>query len=148
MPQFARPSPRRLEVEEVHDAIDKSTGVLGSYQIQYFDGVKLNWAMQVPDPAEPRSNEGNANVFMQTFFRGNRDNQQRNQSGSIQQQLSLMNDQFVTNRVKVAASPKLKAMTQIAKDSDLVDEAFLTFLSRYPTDYERSLALPFMSQAN
>ncbi len=72
---------------------------------------------------------------------------QRNQSGSIQQQLYLMNDQFVTNRVKVAASPKLKAMTQIAKDSDLIDEAFLTFLSRYPTDYERSKAIPFMAQA-
>ena len=148
VPLFARHYPRRLEGEEVHDAIAKSTGVLGSYQIQYFDGVKLTWAMQVPDPTEPRSNEGNANVFMQTFFRGNRDNQQRNQSGSIQQQLYLMNDQFVTTRVKVAASPKLKSMTQIASDSDLVDEEFLTFLSRYPTDYERSLALPFMAQAN
>ena len=59
-----------------------------------------------------------------------------------------MNDQFVTNRVKVAASPKLKAMTAIAKDSDLIDEAFLTFLSRYPTDYERSKALAFLAKAN
>jgi hypothetical protein len=38
-------------------------------------------------------------------------------------------------------------MTQIADDSALVDEAFLTFLSRYPTDYERSKALPFLAQA-
>ena len=111
IPLFARHYPRRIEGEEVHDAIAKATGVLGSYQIQYFDGVKLTWAMQLPEPAEPRGNEGNANVFMNTFFRGNRDNQQRNQSGSIQQQLYLMNDQFVTNRVKVAASPKLKALT-------------------------------------
>jgi Protein of unknown function (DUF1553)/Protein of unknown function (DUF1549) len=148
IPLFARHYPRRIEGEEVHDAIAKATGILGSYAIQYFGDNKVSWAMQLPDPSEPRGNEGNANGFMSTFFRGNRDNLQRNQSGSIQQQLYLMNDQFVTNRVKVAASPKLKAMTQITNDSDLVDEAFLTFLSRYPTDYERSKALPFLAQAN
>ena len=146
IPLFARHYPRRLEGEEVHDAIAKSTAILGSYSVQYLEG-KIAWAMQLPEPVEPRGNEGNANVFMNTFFRGNRDNQQRSQSGSIQQQLYLMNDQFVTNRVKVAASPKLKSMTAIAKDSDLIDEAFLTFLSRYPTDYERSKALPFLAKA-
>ena len=143
---FARHYPRRMEGEEVHDAIVKATGILGSYAVQYFDG-KTTWAMQLPEPVEPRGNEGNANTFMNTFFRGNRDNQQRNQSGSIQQQLYLMNDQFVTNRVKVASSAKLKAMTAITNDSDLIDEAFLTFLSRYPTDYERSKALPFLARA-
>jgi hypothetical protein len=147
IPLFARHYPRRMEGEEVHDAITKSTAIPGAYAIQYFGDQKINWAVQLPDTSEPRGNEGNANVFMSTFFRGNRDNLQRSQSGSIQQQLYLMNDQFVTNRVKVAASPKLKSMTQIAKDSDLIDEAFLTFLSRYPTDYERSKALPFLAQA-
>src|SRR6266566_2206327 len=147
IPLFARHYPRRMEGEEVHDAIAKATAILGSYSMQYMDGT-MAWAMQLPEPLEPRKNEGNANVFMSTFFRGNRDNQQRSQAGSIQQQLYLMNDQFVTNRVKVASSPKLKAMTAIAKDSDLIDEAFLTFLSRYPTDYERSKALAFLAKAN
>jgi Protein of unknown function (DUF1553)/Protein of unknown function (DUF1549) len=147
IPLFARHYPRRMEGEEAHDAITKATAMPGAYAVQYFGDQKIAWAMQLPDPLEPRGNEGNANVFMSTFFRGNRDNLQRNQSGSIQQQLYLMNDQFVTNRVKVAASPKLKSMTQIPSDSDLIDEAFLTFLSRYPTDSERSIALPFMAQA-
>jgi hypothetical protein len=147
IPLFARHYPRRIEGEEVHDAITQATAVPGAYSIQYLGDQKINWAMQLPDPTEPRGNEGNANVFMNTFFRGNRDNLQRNQSGSIQQQLYLMNDQFVTNRVKVAVSPKLNSMTQIAGDSDLADEVFLTFLSRYPTDYERSKALSFLAQA-
>src|SRR5207253_8517815 len=134
------------EGEEVHDAIVKATAALPAYTVQYWDN-KVAWAMQLPEPVEPRS-DGTANNFMNNFFRGNRDNQQRSQSGSIQQQLYLMNDSFVTNRVKVAASPKLKAMTAIAKDSDLIDEVFLTFLSRYPTDYERSKALPFLAKAN
>jgi len=146
IPLFARHYPRRMEGEEVHDAIAKGTAILGAYAVQYFDG-KTAWAMQLPEPVEPRGNEGNANTFMNTFFRGNRDNQQRSQSGSIQQQLYLMNDQFVTNRVKVASSPKLKAMAAITKDADLIDEAFLTFLSRYPTDYERSSALAFLAKA-
>jgi Protein of unknown function (DUF1553)/Protein of unknown function (DUF1549) len=146
IPLFARHYPRRIEGEEVHDAIVKATGILGSYGVQYVDG-KFGWAMQLPEPVEPRGNEGNANTFMNTFFRGNRDNQQRNQSGSIQQQLYLMNDQFVTNRVKMASSPTLKALATITKDSDLIDETFLTFLSRYPTEYERSRALPFLARA-
>jgi len=147
IPLFARHYPRRIEGEEVHDAIVKATGISGSYGVQYFD-QKFGWAMQLPEPVEPRGNEGNANTFMNTFFRGNRDNQQRSQAGSIQQQLYLMNDQFVTNRVKVASSPALKALAAIAKDSDLIDEMFLTFLSRYPTDYERSKALPVLAKAN
>ncbi|HTM52354.1 MAG TPA: DUF1553 domain-containing protein [Bryobacteraceae bacterium] len=147
IPLFARHYPRRMEGEEVHDAIAKSTGVLGSYGVQYMEG-KTQWAMQLPEPVEPRGNEGNANTFMNTFFRGNRDNQQRNQSGSIQQQLFLMNDQFVTNRVKVANSPKLKALAAITNNADLVDEAFLTFLSRYPTESERPKALAFLANAN
>jgi hypothetical protein len=102
--------------------------------------------MQLPDTVEPRS-DGTANTFMNNFLRGNRDNLQRSQSGSIQQQLYLMNDSFVTNRIKVASSPKLKAIAQMTNNSDLVDEMFLTFLSRYPTDYERSKALPFLAKA-
>jgi hypothetical protein len=145
IPLFARHYPRRIEGEEVHDAIAKSTGILGNYAIQYADD-RVAWAMQLPEPAEPRS-DGAASTFMNTFFRGNRDNQQRNQSGSIQQQLYLMNDQFVTNRIKVASSPKLKAIAAITKDSDLVDETFLTFLSRYPTDSERSKSLAFLAKA-
>src|SRR5207248_10344420 len=123
-----------------------ATGILPSYTVQYWTD-KVSWAMQLPEPVEPRSDVTGLN-FMNTFFRGNRDNQQRSQSGSIQQQLYLMNDAFVTNRVKVASSPKLKTMTSIAKDSDLIDEVFLTFLSRYPTELERSKALPFLAKAN
>ena len=108
MPLFARHYPRRMEGEEVHDAIAKATGVLGGYTVQYPEGNRSTWAMQMPDPVEPRGNEGNANVFMSTFLRGNRDNLQRSQSGSIQQQLYLMNDRSSPIAPRWPASPKLE----------------------------------------
>jgi len=145
IPLFARRYPRRIEGEEVHDAIVKATAVLPSYTVQYW-ADRPSWAMQLPDPQEPRADTNTAN-FMNTFLRGNRDNQQRSQAGSVQQQLYLMNDAVVTNRIKVAASSKLKALAAITNNSDLIDEAFLTFLSRYPTEYERSKALPFLAKA-
>jgi len=145
IPLFARHYPRRIEGEEVHDAVVKAAAIFPSYTVQYW-ADKATWAMQLPEPLEPRS-DGTANNFMNNFLRGNRDNQLRSQAGSIQQQLYLMNDSFVTTRVKVASSPKLKALAAMTNNSALLDEAFLTFLSRYPTDFERSKALPFLAKA-
>jgi hypothetical protein len=146
IPLFARHYPRRMEGEEVHDAIVKATAILPAYTVQFWDN-KVAWAMQLPEPVEPRS-DGTANNFVNNFFRGNRDNQQRSQSGSIQQQLYLMNDSFVTNRIKVASSPKLKALAGMADNAALVDELFLTFLSRYPSAFERPKAIAFLSKAS
>ena len=79
---------------------------------------------------------------------GNRDTVQRSQAGSILQQLSLMNDAFVTNRTKVAASPALKAIAQVTDNNALVEQLFLTFLSRMPSDSERQAALGSLNAAN
>jgi hypothetical protein len=145
IPLFARHYPRRLEGEEVHDAIAKATGVLGNYAVQDWD-EPVQWAMQLPEPVEPRR-DGQANNFMNNFLRGNRDNQQRSQAGSIQQQLALMNDNFVLNRVRVTASQKLRELAATPNNTALVDELFLTFLSRFPTESERSKALAFLTRA-
>jgi len=147
VPLFARHYPRRLEGEEVHDAMAKATGVMGSYLLP--SGDRVYWAMQLPEPAEPRSDSTGLGAadFMNTFFRGNRDTQQRSQAGSIQQQLALMNSAFVTNRLKVASAPRLKEISAITSNEELLDQIFLLFLSRWPTDYERSRGLAFLSKA-
>jgi hypothetical protein len=75
---------------------------------------------------------------MNNFLRGNRDTLDRSQAGSIQQELALMNDAFVINRVKLK-SPKLTAIAQMPPDR-AVEELFLTFLSRMPTAAERAVA--------
>jgi hypothetical protein len=52
-----------------------------------------------------------------------------------------MNDAFVTNRTKVAASPVLANIAKMTDNDAAVEQLFLTFLSRYPTDNERALAV-------
>jgi hypothetical protein len=144
VPLFTRHYARRLEGEEVHDAIVKATEVPTPYTIQFVD-TPVQWAMQLPEPVEPRSNGANLN-FLNTFFRGNRDTQPRRQSGSIQQQLGLMNDAFVTNRLRMSASPKLRAVRELTNEA-AIDELFLTFLTRTPSEYEKQQALKFLSAA-
>lgn len=144
LPLFARHYPRRLEGEEVHDAITKATGVMASYTLQGLDTVQ--WAVQLPEPAEPRSN-GGSRAFMDAFFRGNRDTQARSQSGSILQQMYLMNDTFVLNRTRVSASPLLRDAAKLSNEAAL-DEIFLLFLSRKPNDTERASGLAALAKAN
>ena len=146
VPLFAKHYVRRLEGEEVHDAIQQATGVVARYTVGGW-GEPVSWAMQLPDTAEPRSNGGAAN-FMNTFVRGNRDTQLRNQAGSIQQQLALMNDNSVVNpRLRVAASPVLRAAAQMTKNRDVVDQLFLLFLSRLPSEQEAALAIAHLDKA-
>jgi hypothetical protein len=159
VPLFARHYPRRLMAEEIHDAIVKATGVLPQYSWPIINAQTVtrgailpqspavNWAMQLPDVNEPRANTGNARDFMAAFQRGNRDITQRSQSGTLLQQLFLMNDQVVTNRVRMGNSPVLQAISRLADNSTAVDELFLTFLSRMPTTQERQAAVGHLARA-
>jgi hypothetical protein len=85
---------------------------------------------------------------MNNFYRGNRDTQQRSQSGSILQQLGLMNDSFVITRIRMSASHTLQAIARLGTNDAVVEEMFLTFLSRRPDDYERSRAAAWLAKAN
>ncbi len=145
VPLFARHYPRRLEGEEIHDAIAKSTGVMTNYLPAGW-GEPVQWAVQFPDPSEPRANGTTLN-FLAPFLRGNRDTITRNQAGSILQQLTLMNNPFVTTKVKVNASPTLKAVAAITGNEGAVEELYLTFLARRPSEYEKSTAAAHFSKA-
>lgn len=145
---FARRIPRRLEAEEVHDAVVKATQLYPAYTVSGW-GDKMTWAMQLPEPVEPLS-DGTASGFMNSFNRGNRDTLQRSQSGSILMWLNMMNSAFVNNRTRATgttASPYLLAMSKVTSNEALVEDMFLTFLSRQPSEYERGVALKHMQKA-
>jgi hypothetical protein len=141
-PLFARHYPRRLEGEEIHDAIQTATGVLSAYRVNGF-AEPINWALKLPDPLE-----AGGTTLMNTFYRGNRDTVARQQSGSIQQQLGLMNDTFVTNRIRMTSSPVLRQIALNATAQGLVEDLFLTFLSRPPTVRESTQAIDVLAKAN
>src|SRR5262245_12942574 len=56
VPYYARRYVRRLDAEEVHDAIAKATGIPGNYTIQGSALPPVQWAMQFPDTRESGSN--------------------------------------------------------------------------------------------
>jgi hypothetical protein len=145
LPLFARRYPRRLMAEEVHDAVVKATGVPAAYVVQGFS-TPLQWAMQLPEPAEPRTN-GAVATFLNFFLRGNRDSQGRSSSLSILQQMNLMNDSLVLNRVRLAASPTLQAVAKLGSSEEMADELSLLFLSRRPTEDERVKMAAYLNKA-
>ncbi len=143
VPMFARHYVRRLEAEEIHDALAKTTGITPNYNIQFWGGP-MNWAMQLPDTSEPG---GTASAFMNVFNRGNRETQPRLPNATTLQQLVLMNDAYVVDKIKVANSPAMKELVKITANDALVEEMYLTFLSRMPSDAEKAKAVAYLSKA-
>jgi hypothetical protein len=147
---FARRIPRRIEGEEFHDALMAATRTLPpnrGYTVEGWGDTRVARAMQLPEPVEPRSNR-TVSLFLDTFSRGNRDMAPRSQSGSILLQLNVMNNGLVTERIRLtggSASPFVIEMSRTADDAKVVEEMFLTFLSRQPSEYERGAALAFLA---
>src|SRR5205085_5220420 len=58
VPYYARKFVRRLDAEEIHDAIVQATWILSSYTMDYNGSLyplpAISWAMKFPDTTEPR----------------------------------------------------------------------------------------------
>lgn len=145
VPFFPRHYARRLEGEEVHDILVRGSGVLPRYTIGGW-AEPVSYAMQFPDTLEPRSN-GAVAGFLNAFQRGNRDNVPRSQTGSILMRLNLMNSTVVTDKIRMSSSPVLQAIGRLPSDEAVVEELFLTFLSRVPVEAERAVGLKRMAEA-
>jgi hypothetical protein len=141
VPLFARHYPRRLEGEEVYDAIQVSTGVFNNLTLRFWP-EPIRWAIQVPEPVEP-AGSGAAN-FMNAFLRGNRDTQERKQGGSITQQLNLMNDGNVTSRIRANASATVRALGEAPDLPPAIEQFYLAFLSRRPTEAEMAQSIRYI----
>ncbi len=144
-PYFARKFVRRLWGEEIHDAIVDSSGLTPSYAIKGFTDLGYpnpSHAMQFPDVVGTPTSDGNVLNFLNSFLRGNRDDQPRKSDGSILQALSLMNNPFVERAIQPtsdAAAP-LIAQNLNQDNTSLIDTLYLTILSRYPTTAEMAVA--------
>ena len=144
IPLFARHYPRRIDAEEAHDAVGKATGVMGNYNVNGTAAPLIQWAMQLPDPL---ANSGSGANLLNSFLRGNRDTVPRSSDASILQRLTTMNDTFVTSRTKVAASPELLAVSKMTDNNAIIEELFLTFISREPTASEKASAMTYLAAA-
>jgi hypothetical protein len=143
-PYFARKFVRRLWAEEIHDAVVQSSGTFPTYSITGFTDLgyaKPSYAMQFPDSVG--GPDGNTNAFLDSFLRGNRDDQPRRPDGSILQALNLMNNTIVETRVKATGTTAsaLIVLNLSRTNTDLVNTLFLSILSRYPSTDEMTKAM-------
>ena len=135
---YARHLIRRLDAEELADAVVQSSGVANNMTVPLGGGVNTTvpWAMQLPETTLPR---GPVGTFLDSFLRGDRDETLRSGELSAAQALALMNDSFIINRVRGATAdggPLASLLASGINDTQLVQAIYLTALSRYPTEEE------------
>jgi len=125
---------RRLDAEVLIDAICQITGTTETYTSL----IPEPWTYI---PKEMRSialaDASITSSFLDLFGRPARDTgleSERSNAPSAAQRLHLLNSSHIQH--KLAESEKLGAL---ARSRSPVDELYLTFLSRYPTDKERKL---------
>jgi hypothetical protein len=149
---FARKNVRRLWSEEVHDAIAQSSGNMPVYSMTGFTDsgfAKPGYAMQLPDVVNAPTSDGNASNLLNSFLRGNRDDQPRKPDGSILQALNLMNNPFVETRIQYTGSmaAPLIATNINLSNSALIDTLHINILSRYPTSGEMTKSTASLTSA-
>ena len=147
VPYYARRYVRRLDAEEIHDAITQATGIIPSYTLNRSSLPAVQWAMQFPDTKEPLSN--NAVVqFLNSFGRGDRDTNPRRSDGSVLQGLNLMNNAFVSTRIH-QANQGSRVQTLLSQNADvptIIRQLFMNTLSRPPSSDEVALLTPMFQQ--
>jgi hypothetical protein len=149
-PLFARKFVRRLWGEEIHDAVVQSSGLMPNYKVTGFSDQgfpTVTFAMQLPDTVNVPG--GSINAFLDSFFRGNRDDQPRRTDGSILQTLGLMNDSFIMTRTDPGGNNVNQLLAQnLSQPADqLINALYLGVLSRYPSDAEMKSAMGVMQAA-
>ncbi|HEX4949346.1 MAG TPA: DUF1549 domain-containing protein, partial [Blastocatellia bacterium] len=148
VPYYARKYVRRLDAEEIHDAIMKATSIGATYQMRDTLGnntFTVNWAMQLPDTLEPQRTNGAVAAFLNSFVRGDRDVKPRSLEPSIMQSLNLMNNNFVMTRIHNAnaGSTVSRLLADANRSSqDIITQLYLNTLSRNPTSEEINALLP------
>ncbi|HWP85521.1 MAG TPA: DUF1553 domain-containing protein [Terriglobia bacterium] len=140
---FARHLIRRLDAEELADAVVQSSGVANNMTVAMGGGstITVPWAMQLPETTVPG---GAVGTFLNTFLRGDRDETPRSGDLSTSQALALMNDSFVINRVRGSTGNggRIGAWINAGLDNtQLVQAIYLSTLSRYPTAEELAAAV-------
>ena len=195
VPLYARKFARRLDAEELHDAVVRATnlppvtnaitanGVTVSPRMIGFPIIdeanaklrEVQWAMQLPEPREPRfgqQNGSSANI-LNTFLRGNRDTNFRQPDSSILQALNMMNNDFISRRIryiadnntnnagnstdgyiapitgynteKINSTVKRVMETPGLSNEQIITELYLNTLSRNPKQSEIAKVLPYFT---
>ena len=149
---YARKFARMLSAEELHDAIVTATERPGRFVIatRNEDGssdggasTTVGMAMQVSIP-QPR---GELKSFMAAFGESNRGAPPHAPAPSALQPIMMMRSPVVTDRVLAQKDSRVQRLLDSYKDNGkVVDELFISTLSRDPDPAEKALALRVMEK--
>jgi Protein of unknown function (DUF1553)/Protein of unknown function (DUF1549) len=135
---FARHFTRRLQAEEVYDAMAQATMTMIPMELEGYS-APLYYAGQLPDVNEPR-NDGNISYFLNNFGRGDWWNNPRSSTSTIIQALFTMNDYTVNFRTFTGRNTRVDyVLSQNMSDTDAVNNLYMAALSRYPTADEMAI---------
>ena len=134
---FAAYPLRRLDAEVLIDALNQITGTGETYS----SSIPEPYTFMPDDQRSIALPDGSiSSAFLELFGRPSRDigtEAERNNRVSDAQALHMLNSSHVQR--KIQQGPKLAAMMRDIKDpQELVRQLYLTILSRYPTDDERT----------
>jgi hypothetical protein len=124
---------RRMSAEQLWDCISQLTGKHQEVKVSFSD-KKVRWIMQTRSPQDlEKSGMKKTHAVLAAFGQCDRYNAQADRRPSMIQTALLLNDATVKEKLKVDSARKVTA--------ELIDDLFLTALSRPPTASERSVAL-------
>jgi hypothetical protein len=137
--QFSHHLVRRLDAEQILDAVVQATGVP-----EKFPGVPIGArAAQLPDTAVP-------SYFLDLFGRPARAvacECEREMAPNLAQTLNIMNGDSVNAKIRTPEGRLAKLLESSKTDSEVLEELFLRTLTRLPTDRERQSALAAIRDA-
>jgi len=141
---FSRFTTRRLDAEVLIDAVNLITGTSESYQSQIPEPFTfLPEGQRAVDIADGSIDS----PFLQMFGRPARDTSyemERNSEISLRQILHFLNSDHINRKM---AGPRIARLAKGDKAPEaLVDEVYLTVLSRFPDAAERGLALHYLGE--
>ena len=140
---FARRFVRRLSAEELFDAISIATGVFPSISI---DGTntEVKYVMQTRSPEDLGGDLAEVGRFLGSFGQSNRSRGVKSLKGNIVQASLLLNSKIVKEKVKAEPGSRVHELLnqepQLSNE-EIVEELFLSVLSRRPSAEETKLAV-------
>ncbi len=148
---FAYYSLRRPMTEVLIDAVNQVTGAKEKFPARLFlpDGTK---AIEVPGPVRVETDIASLAFAYQALGRPARNSQtlcdcERESNATMVGSLFLANHPQIHQKIKAADGRLAQIMKQLTKDEEVIDELYLTTLSRFPTMTERQTVLRYIDGA-
>jgi hypothetical protein len=139
---------RRLPAEVLVDAVNQATGTTEDMDMKYYHWQPDMKTVEVP--YTPRN--GFVAFMMEQFGRPQRNSSsqcdcERDPSASVLQVLSLANHPRVWQKIADPKGHAARILKDVPGDDARIDEAFLTTLSRLPTEAERQACRKYLQGA-